>query len=168
MWIRSLQTRSSAALGSSMIRTHGSFATAHPMLNLFFMPPDILFTGTFKKSFMWSSSEPITAEEISGNPEITTYDVIGGRQKGDELMTKIFRRWQDDIMLGLVGLANIFDPSVIVLSGSLAEFVDTDYLTREVNSQIVTTPTVVKKAEAGNYSGMIGAALLALEAVRNG
>ena len=110
----------------------------------------------------------ITAEEISGNPEITTYDVIGGRQKGDALMTKIFRRWQDDIMLGLVGLANIFDPSVIVLSGSLAEFVDTDYLTREVNSQIVTTPTVVKKAEAGNYSGMIGAALLALEAVRNG
>ena len=110
----------------------------------------------------------ITAEEISGNPEITTYDVIGGMQKGDALMTKIFRRWQDDIMLGLVGLANIFDPSVIVLSGSLAEFVDTDYLTREVNSQIVTTPTVVKKAEAGNYSGMIGAALLALEAVRNG
>ena len=110
----------------------------------------------------------ITAEEISGNPEITTYDVIGGMQKGDALMTKIFRRWQDDIMLGLVGLANIFDPSVIVLSGSLAEFVDTDYLTREVNSQIVTTPTVVKKAEAGNYSGMIGAALLALEAVHNG
>ena len=110
----------------------------------------------------------ITAEEISGNPDITTYDVIGGMQKGDEIMTKIFRRWQDDIMLGLVGLANIFDPSVIVLSGSLAEFVDTDYLTREVNSQIVTTPTVVKKAEAGNYSGMIGAALLALEAVHNG
>lgn len=110
----------------------------------------------------------ITAEEISGNPEITTYDVIGGMQKGDALMTKIFRRWQDDIMLGLVGLANIFDPSVIVLSGSLAEFVDTDYLTSEVNSQIVTTPTVVKKAEAGNYSGMIGAALLALEAVHNG
>ena len=105
----------------------------------------------------------ITAEEISGDKNITTYDVIGGMQKGDALMTKIFNRWQDDIMLGLVGLANIFDPSVIVLSGSLAEFVDTDYLTLEVNSQIVTTPTVVKKAEAGNYSGMIGAALLALE-----
>lgn len=105
----------------------------------------------------------ITAEEISGDKNITTYDVIGGMQKGDALMTKIFNRWQDDIMLGMVGLANIFDPSVIVLSGSLAEFVDTDYLTREVNSQIVTTPTVVKKAEAGNYSGMIGAALLALE-----
>lgn len=105
----------------------------------------------------------ITAEEISGDKNITTYDVIGGMQKGDALMTKIFNRWQDDIMLGLVGLANIFDPSVIVLSGSLAEFVDTYYLTREVNSQIVTTPTVVKKAEAGNYSGMIGAALLALE-----
>lgn len=110
----------------------------------------------------------LTAEEMTGDNSITTYDVIGGMQNGDEKMTAIFNRWQNDIMLGLVGLANIFDPSVIVLSGSLAEFTDVDFLTEGVNSQIVTTPTVVKKAEAGNYSGMIGAALLALEALNNG
>lgn len=104
----------------------------------------------------------LTAEEISQNPDITTYDVIAGWQKNDKLMTEIFNRWQDDILAGLIGLTNIFDPDVIVLSGSMAEFADVDYLTEAVNREIVTTPTKVVKAQAGNYSGMIGAALLAL------
>lgn len=80
-------------------------------------------------------------------------------------MTKIFNRWQEDILNGIIGLSNIFDPDVVVLSGSMAEFVDTDYLTKRVNEEIVTSPTKVVKAEAGNYSGMIGAGLLALGVV---
>ncbi len=103
-----------------------------------------------------------TAEEISKNPDITTYDVIAGWKNGDKLMIEIFNRWQNDILEGLIGLANIFDPDVFVLSGSMAEFVDTDYLTRSVNAEIITTPTQVVKAITGNYAGMIGAALLAL------
>ena len=103
-----------------------------------------------------------TAEDISKNPEITTYDVIGGLELKDELMTKIFNKWQDDILAGIVGLANLFDPDCVVLSGSMAEFVNTEYLEKETNSQIVTQPTKVLKATAGNYSGMIGAALLAM------
>ena len=104
----------------------------------------------------------LTGEEISSNPDITTYDIIGA-YKTDPIMKKIFDRWQDDILLGIVGLANLFDPDCVVLSGSMAEFVDTDYLTDEVNKQIVTTPIKVVKASAGNHSGMIGAALLAFE-----
>lgn len=104
----------------------------------------------------------LTAEEISGNSDITTYDVIDGVKKGSEEMTKIFNKWQDDVLAGLVGLANLFDPDVIVLSGSMAEFVDVKYLTDSVNKDIVTTPTKIVKGSAGNYSGMIGAALLAL------
>lgn len=101
-----------------------------------------------------------TAEEISGNPDITTYDVIGN--KTCPMMKKIFDKWQNDILAGLIGLADIFDPDVIVLSGSLAEFVDVDYLEKEANKEIVTQPFKVVKATTGNYSGMIGAALLAL------
>ena len=104
----------------------------------------------------------LTAEDISENKEMTTYDVIDGLKAKDELMTKIFNTWQDDILNGIIGLANIFDPDVVVLSGSMAEFVDTGYLTEETNRQIVTQPTKVVKAQAGNYSGMIGAGLLAL------
>ncbi len=104
----------------------------------------------------------LTAEEIAETKEITTYDVIDGVKAKDVLMTKIFNTWQDDILNGIIGLANIFDPDVVVLSGSMAEFVDTGYLTEETNRQIVTQPTKVVKAQAGNYSGMIGAGLLAL------
>ncbi|MBP3491228.1 ROK family protein, partial [bacterium] len=81
-----------------------------------------------------------TAEEISGNPNITTYDVI---EKNDR---KILDKWQDDILAGIIGLSNIFDPDVIVLSGSMAEFVDIDYLEQQANKEIVTTPFKVVKA----------------------
>ena len=104
----------------------------------------------------------LTAREMLPDENVTSYDVIDGWKKGDAEMVAVFNRWQDDILAGLVGLANIFDADVLVLSGSMAEFVDTDYLTRKVNEEIVTTPTKVVKAQAGNYSGMIGAALLAL------
>lgn len=104
----------------------------------------------------------ITAEEMSGNPNITTYDVI------EDKMTDIINRWQNDVLAGLIGLANLFDPDVIVLSGSMGEFLDAEYLEREVNKEIVTQPLKIRHASAGNYSGMIGAGLLALEALQNG
>ncbi len=106
-----------------------------------------------------------TAIEISGNPEITTYDVVAGLKKQDKLMTKIFNQWENDIADGIVGLANIFDPDCIVLSGSMATYVDTQKIENKVNSEIVTAPTKIKLATAGNYAGMIGVGLLALEAI---
>lgn len=104
----------------------------------------------------------ITAEEMLNNPEVTTYDVVGGVKAGDKKMIEVFEKWQNDILAGLIGLTNIFDPECIVLSGSMAEFVDTAYLEREINSEILVQPTKVYKATAGNDAGMIGAALLAL------
>ena len=109
----------------------------------------------------------LTAEEMTGNKEITTYDVVEGAQNSNPKMLEILDRWHNDLASGIVGLANLFDPDCVVLSGSMAEFVDTEKLENEINSQIVTTPTKIVKAQAGNYSGMIGAALLALE-VNNG
>lgn len=103
-----------------------------------------------------------TAEEMTGNKDVTTYDVINGLKNKDKQMTEIFNVWQNDILDGIIGLANIFDPDVFVLSGSMAEFVDVDYLTQKTNEVIVTQPTKVVKGVAGNYSGMIGAGLLAL------
>lgn len=114
------------------------------------------------ESYASGTGLKLTAEEMLNNKDVTTYDVIDGVKRGDEKMTAVFSRWQNDILAGLIGLANIFDPDVFVLSGSMAEFVDTEYLTEAVNKEIVTTPTKVVKATSGNYSGMIGAALLAL------
>ena len=105
----------------------------------------------------------ITAEEMLNDKNVTTYAVIKGVEEGDEKMKQVFGTWQNHILSGLIGLANLFDPDCFVLSGSMAEFVDTEYLQNGVNSEIVTTPVKIHKATAGNYSGMIGVSLLALK-----
>lgn len=107
----------------------------------------------------------LTAEEMLNDKNVTTYDVVGGAQQGDKKMIAVMNRWTDDIINGLIGLANIFDPDCIVLSGSMAEFVDTERVEKAVNDEIITTYVKIKKATTGNYSGMIGAALLGLEKV---
>ncbi len=104
-----------------------------------------------------------TAEEILHNESVTTYDVIDGLNAGDEKMTAIFNKWQNDILAGIIGLGNLFDPDCFVFSGSMAQFIDIEYLEKSANKEIITTPTKVLKATTGNYAGMIGAALLALE-----
>ena len=97
------------------------------------------------------------------NPDVTTYDVMDGVKNGDKKMIEIFDRWINDITIGVNGLVNLFDPDCIVLSGSMAQFVDAKKMEQTVNSDIVTSPTSIRIATAGNYSGMIGAALLAFE-----
>ena len=110
----------------------------------------------------------LTAQEISKDSNITTYDVIDGVKINNPMMLVIFNKWQEDITNGIIGLANIFDPDCFVLSGSMAEFVNVDLIEQNVNREIVTTPTRIFKATAGNYSGMIGASILALEKFNNG
>lgn len=103
------------------------------------------------------------AEEMLNNPAVTTYDVMDGVKSGDKKMIAVFEKWQQDLTAGIIGLANIFDPDCIVLSGSMAQFVDNKKIEEEVNKEIVTTPTSIRLATAGNYAGMIGVALLAFE-----
>ena len=105
----------------------------------------------------------VDAEEMLNNPDVTTYDVMDGVKNGDKKMLEIFDRWINDITIGVNGLVNLFDPDCIVLSGSMAQFVDAKKMEEAVNSDIVTSPTSIRIATAGNYSGMIGAALLAFE-----
>lgn len=105
----------------------------------------------------------ISAQEMLNNPNVTTYDVMDGVKNNEPKMLEVYHRWENDIANGIIGLANLFDPECVVLSGSLAQFVETDKIEKIVNEEICTTPTKVVKATAGNYSGMIGAALLALQ-----
>lgn len=105
----------------------------------------------------------LTAEEMLNDRNVTTYDVIEGHKKGDKKYSEVFETWQNHILAGLIGLANLFDPDCLVLSGSMAEFLDTQYLENNINSEIVVPSIKIYKATTGNYAGMIGAALLALE-----
>ena len=103
------------------------------------------------------------AEEMLNNSNVTTYDVMFGVKNNDIKMLEIFNRWQNDLINGIIGLANIFDPDCVILSGSMAQFVDVKKVEDYVNKEIVTSPTSIRLGSAGNYSGMIGVALLAME-----
>lgn len=107
----------------------------------------------------------LDAEEVLNDKSVTTYDVIAGVKNGDKKMIDILNTWQNDIIAGIKGLVNLFDPDCVILSGSMAQFTDTKKIEGEVNSDIITTPTSIRLATAGNYAGMIGAALLALEGI---
>lgn len=105
----------------------------------------------------------VTAREMLEDENITSFDIIEGVKNNDEKSRLVFMRWQNDILVGLIGLANIFDPDSIVLSGSMADFVNYEILQEAVNSEIVTTPTKILHAKMKNNAGMIGAALLSFE-----
>lgn len=122
-----------------------------------------------------------TAEEIAQNDtifsnsiyknklpkEVTTYDIIAGLKENDEYSKKVFDIWKQDLIIGLINITNIFDTECIVISGGMGEFIDTKEIENAVNSEIVVSPVKIKLAKAGNYAGMIGAALLACEKYDN-
>lgn len=104
-----------------------------------------------------------TAVEIFKDENITTYDVVDLAAKNDNNAILALKTWQNDVALGIVGLVNIFDPDCVVLSGSMEKFINCDEIEKFVNDNICTTPTKIFHAKAGNYAGMIGAALLAID-----
>ena len=107
----------------------------------------------------------LDAQEMLNNKDLTSYDVINGVQTGNQEMIKVWERWQKDIASGIVGLTNIFNPDCFVLSGSMADFVDIKKLEVDVNADILASSVEIKKAITGNYSGMVGIALLALQEI---
>lgn len=129
------------------------------------------------ESYASGSGLKKTAEEIAKNDsifptsiyktkkpeEITTYDIISGLKENDGYSQKVFNIWKQDLIIGLINITNIFDPESIILSGGMGEFINTKEIEEAINSEIVVSPVKIKLAKAGNYSGMIGAALLACE-----
>lgn len=94
------------------------------------------------------------------NRDLTTYQIIERAEEGDPGCILALDIWQRHLADGLIGLNDIFDTEIIVLSGSMAQFVEVEYVQNLVNREIVTTPVIVKQASAGNFAGLIGAALL--------
>ena len=107
-----------------------------------------------------------TGALITNKPDITTYEIIENAKNGDENCIKALEVWQNDIALGCLGLTNIFNPDCIVLSGSMEQFVDIGKIEEFVNQKKVTTDVKIFHAKAGNYAGMIGVVLLALEKLK--
>lgn len=109
-----------------------------------------------------------TDAKIYMKDDMTSYDVIRGLKDGNAQAREAFDHWQSCLENTLVLMGNLFDPEVIVLSGSMAQFVEYEKLNKQANDDILTQPFKLKQAEFENNAGMLGAALLLLEKLKQG
>jgi len=122
--------------------------------------------GTFDcfESYVSGRGLALTYKDIL-NRNLTTYQIVENAKNGDPGCILALDIWQRHLSDGLIGLNDIFDTEIIVLSGSMAQFVDVEYVQNLINKEIVTTPVQVKQASAGNFSGLIGASLFAFDKI---
>lgn len=95
--------------------------------------------------------------------EISTYDIVEGLTLKDKFSQKVFDRWQQDLVSGLISLTNIFDPESIIISGGMGEFINFEKLEKQINSSIVVSPIKLLPAKLKNDAGMVGAALIVFQ-----
>lgn len=107
-----------------------------------------------------------TDAKIYMSPDATSYDVIRGLKENNQKARAAFDHWQECLENALVMVSNLFDPEVVVLSGSMAQFVEYDKLQKQVNEDILTQPIKLKLAKFENNAGMLGVALLLLESLK--
>jgi glucokinase len=104
-------------------------------------------------------------------------DLVNGHHVGDSALAgepdgiEILRDYAREVALGFVGLANILDPEVIVVSGGLVELGDVLLAPLRVafdhhlEGAEYRPPVPVVAAELGTNAGVVGAAALARELV---
>lgn len=106
----------------------------------------------------------LDAKAFFKNDDATSYDVIKGVKENKSPAIEAFNHWQNMVQDGVIIFANIFDPDIILLGGSMAQFINYKKVNEEANTKIVTAPFVLKQAAFENNAGLIGAALLCIQA----
>ncbi len=94
---------------------------------------------------------------------ITTYDIIEGLKNNEEFAIKVHNTWENHVLLGLVSLANIFDPECFILSGGMADFINYEKIQKELSEMTIISRAQVLPAKAKNNAGIIGAGILAAQ-----
>jgi glucokinase len=110
---------------------------------------------------------PAVLELAGALDAITGVHVGDAAQAGDEDALAIVREYAAQVAVGLVGLANILDPAVILVSGGLVELgallLDPvrEWFAGHVEGAAYRTPIEILPAALGEGAGVVGAAVLA-------
>jgi glucokinase len=113
---------------------------------------------------------PAVLRLAGGDPnQVTGFDVGRAAAEGDPVAIELVAEYAGYVATGLVGLANILDPALIVVSGGLVDL--TDVLLDPVRAAFAGRlegaayrPDVpILPAALGRHAGVIGAAVLARE-----
>lgn len=113
--------------------------------------------------YMSGKALSLEAKAAYKDDNATSHTVIEGLKQNALPAVTAFHNWQEMVKNGIVIFADVFDPEVILLGGSMAHFIDYKRLNDEANRMIVTTPFELKEASFENDAGLIGAALLCVQ-----
>ncbi len=97
--------------------------------------------------------------------QVTTREVIAAWESGDFIAQEVMNQWHFHIATGLGSLLNVLDPSITVVGGGMAKFVDFPKLRTLTQERAMYKDIQLVPAKLGNQAGIVGAALLALERV---
>lgn len=104
-------------------------------------------------------------EEINFDEDINGRYIFEQIKEGNKTYEIIFRKWIEDIVLGLITLVHIYNPSLIVLGGGIMEQpAILDLIEKELKEKIMPNYRGVKLKSAvlGNKAGVFGAVVNSL------
>lgn len=115
--------------------------------------------------YMSGKALSLEAKAVYKDDNANSHTVIEGLKQNSLPAVTAFHNWQEMVKNGVVLFADIFDPEVVLLGGSMAHFIDYKRLNEEANKMIVTSPFMLKEAAFENDAGLIGAALLCAQKI---
>ena len=107
----------------------------------------------------------IITELTEGKNNISSKHIKKSLEAHDEVVTQFVNEATDYLSGGIASVINFYNPELIILGGGLIQSVDEFYLAtiKKARAKALPTPALsieFKKAALGDYSGVIGAALL--------
>lgn len=103
--------------------------------------------------------------ELTDGKSISSKHIKKSLEAHDEVVTQYVNEAIDYLSGGIASVINFYNPELIILGGGLIQSIDDFYLQtiKKARAKALPTPALsieFKKASLGDYSGVIGAALL--------
>lgn len=104
--------------------------------------------------------------DINPNFLLRSKHIKWALEEGDELTTTCIQEAAENLSIGLASVVNFYNPEKIILGGGLVEAVDFFFeeVQKKVKSKCLPVPSnhlVITKTALGDYSGIVGAAIMA-------
>ena len=117
-------------------------------------------TGALKKG-----RNSLILDYMEDGSSMTSGMIKKALEKGDELVTQALDEASEYLSAGLASIINFINPELIILGGGLIDAIDYFYSKTILKAHVKALPTPAskiefKKAQLGDFSGVIGAAVL--------
>lgn len=125
-----------------------------------------VFAGCYER---FASTSALVREAVRLDPSLDSGRAVFARLE-EPPVREIVERWTDEVLLGLVTLIHIFNPSCAVLGGGvMSQPFILQRLRAKLSQKIMPSfsPVQLLPAELGNMAGMLGANFLTEQYVKN-